>query len=308
MEDDRFRNTYRIPSARAAWHDYSGGTYFVTICTQNREHHFGSIVYNQNNEAEMEYSEMGRYANEQFKNVSAHYPYAEIPLWVVMPNHVHCLVIIRNNDAAQPNVETVCTPSPLTQNDVNLIVETVCTPSLPMQNDTNSNVQTVYTPSLPAQNDANSNVQTVCTPSLPTQNDANSIVQTVCTLSLPAQNDANSIVQTVCTPSLQSQNDANSIVQTVCTPSLLDSTRWKNGIVNETMQNISKKRGLLSTTIGGLKRAITHFARENGIYFQWQTRFHDHIVRDWDDLNRIADYIQHNPARWLQDKFYSVTS
>ena len=184
----------------------------------------------------MEYSEMGRYANEQFKNVSAHYPYAEIPLWVVMPNHVHCLVIIRNNDAAQPNVETVCTPSPLTQNDVN------------------------------------------------------------------------SIVETVCTPSLQSQNDANSIVQTVCTPSLLDSTRWKNGIVNETMQNISKKRGLLSTTIGGLKRAITHFARENGIYFQWQTRFHDHIVRDWDDLNRIADYIQHNPARWLQDKFYSVTS
>jgi len=202
----------------------------------------------------MEYSEMGRYANEQFKNVSAHYPYAEIPLWVVMPNHVHCLVIIRNNDAAQPNVETVCTPSPLTQNDVNSIVETVCTPSL------------------------------------------------------QSQNDANLIVQTVCTPSLPAQNDANSIVQTVCTPSLLDSTRWKNGIVNETMQNISKKRGLLSTTIGGLKRAITHFARENGIYFQWQTRFHDHIVRDWDDLNRIADYIQHNPARWLQDKFYSVTS
>ena len=287
MEDDRFRNTYRIPSARAAWHDYSGGTYFVTICTQNREHHFGSIVYNQNNEAEMEYSEMGRYANEQFKNVSAHYPYAEIPLWVVMPNHVHCLVIIRNNDAAQPNVETVCTPSPLTQNDVNSIVETVCTPSLQSQNDANLIVQTVCTPSLQSQNDANLNVQTVYTPSL------------------PMQNDTNSNVQTVYTPSLPAQNDANSIVQTVCTPSLLDSTRWKNGIVNETMQNISKKRGLLSTTIGGLKRAITHFARENGIYFQWQTRFHDHIVRDWDDLNRIADYIQHNPARWLQDKFYT---
>ncbi len=197
--DDRYRNKYRIASSRASWHDYNGGTYFVTISTQNREHYFGNISYNQNNEAQMEYTDMGQYTNEQIKNVSAHYPYAEIPLWVVMPNHVHCLVIIRNNGTAQFDVETVCTPS------------------------------------------------------LPTQ-----------------------------------------------------SARWKNDTVNETMQNISKKRGLLSTTIGGLKRAITHYARENGIYFQWQTRFHDHIVTEIEELNRIADYIENNPARWMQDTFYST--
>ena len=147
----------------------------------------------------MDYTEMGRYANEQIQNVTNHYPYAEIPLWVVMPNHIHCLVIIHNNESAQFDVETVCTPS------------------------------------------------------------------------------------------LHPQQ-----------------TRWKNDSVNETMQNISKKRGLLSTTIGGLKRAITHYANEKGISFQWQTRFHDHIVRDWDELNRIADYIEHNPARWMQDKFYTT--
>ena len=199
MDDEKFRNQYRIPSARATWHEYNCGTYFVTLCTQNREQYLGKIVYDQNNEAQMDYTEMGRYANEQIQNVTNHYPYAEIPLWVVMPNHVHCLVIIRNNESAQFDVETVCTPS------------------------------------------------------------------------LPQQ-----------------------------------KTRWKNDTVNETMQNISQKRGLLSTTIGGLKRAITRYANENGICFQWQTRFHDHIVRDWDELNRIADYIEHNPARWMQDKFYTT--
>ena len=31
--NDIFRNKYRIPSARAEWHDYNGGVYFITICT-----------------------------------------------------------------------------------------------------------------------------------------------------------------------------------------------------------------------------------------------------------------------------------
>ena len=87
MDDEKFRNQYRIPSARATWHNYNGGTYFVTICTQNREQHFGKIVYDQNDEAQMDYTEMGQYANEQFKTIPDHYPYAEIQLWVVMPNH-----------------------------------------------------------------------------------------------------------------------------------------------------------------------------------------------------------------------------
>lgn len=34
MTDDKFQDQYRIPSARAIWHDYNGGTYFVTICTK----------------------------------------------------------------------------------------------------------------------------------------------------------------------------------------------------------------------------------------------------------------------------------
>ena len=99
MSDNRWQNKYRIESARASWHDYDGGSYFITICTKDREHFFGEIV-----DGEMVLSDIGKYADEQFKNVSSHYPYAEIPLWTIMPNHLHAIVIISA-------VETVCTPS-----------------------------------------------------------------------------------------------------------------------------------------------------------------------------------------------------
>ena len=87
---DKFQNKYRIPSARANWHDYNGGIYFVTICTKNREHYFGEIC----TEPQMQLSQIGQYAYEQFMNVKSHYPYAEIPLFVIMPDHIHAIVTI----------------------------------------------------------------------------------------------------------------------------------------------------------------------------------------------------------------------
>jgi len=44
MSDKKFQNKYRIQSARATWHDYGGGAYFVTVRTKNGEHYFGEIV------------------------------------------------------------------------------------------------------------------------------------------------------------------------------------------------------------------------------------------------------------------------
>ena len=37
----------------------------------------------------------------------------------------------------------------------------------------------------------------------------------------------------------------------------------------------------------------------------WQTRFHDHIIRDDDEFNRIKNYIETNPANWEDDKFFN---
>jgi hypothetical protein len=46
------------------------------------------------------------------------------------------------------------------------------------------------------------------------------------------------------------------------------------------------------------------FARKNDIPFDWQSRFHDHIIRSNDEYLKIADYILNNPNKWEEDKFY----
>ena len=37
----------------------------------------------------------------------------------------------------------------------------------------------------------------------------------------------------------------------------------------------------------------------------WQRNFHDHIIRDEQSYQKIADYIVNNPPNWENDKFYS---
>jgi len=37
----------------------------------------------------------------------------------------------------------------------------------------------------------------------------------------------------------------------------------------------------------------------------WQRSYHDHIIRDKQDYNRRWQYIDENPMRWKEDKYYS---
>jgi hypothetical protein len=34
--------------------------------------------------------------------------------------------------------------------------------------------------------------------------------------------------------------------------------------------------------------------------------YHDHIIRDADDYNRTAEYIENNPRNWRDDSFYAA--
>lgn len=36
----------------------------------------------------------------------------------------------------------------------------------------------------------------------------------------------------------------------------------------------------------------------------WQRSFYEHIIRNEDDYQRIAEYIENNPAKWEEDRFY----
>lgn len=91
MSDDKFQNKYRIKSVRAAWHDYNGGGYFVTICTRNREHYFGEI-----SGGVMHLTPIGRFANDCLMKMEILHNDVQIPVWQIMPDHIHAIVIIEN--------------------------------------------------------------------------------------------------------------------------------------------------------------------------------------------------------------------
>ena len=54
--------------------------------------------------------------------------------------------------------------------------------------------------------------------------------------------------------------------------------------------------------MGGLKSSITKFANKNNIPFAWQSRFYDRIIRDTDEMNNIAQYIEENVVKWAYDE------
>lgn len=185
MDETKFKGRYRISSARAWWHQYNGGTYFVTICTKNREHLFGEIK-----DGVITLSMIGEYLNQQILSTPEVRPdmNLEIPTFTIMPNHVHLLVVIGDNVYNTP---------------VDYMSEQKCMDSL----------------------DALEN-------------------------------------------------------------------------------SFSPQRKNLASVIRGIKTATTSFALKNDIWFGWQARYHDHIVRDIDELNAISCYIENNVAKWKEDEFY----
>lgn len=78
-------------SLRMKSFDYSeNGYYFVTICTKNRENKFGEIIW-----TEMVLNEYGKIVEKCWYEIVNHHN-VEIDYFVVMPNHVHLIIVIRN--------------------------------------------------------------------------------------------------------------------------------------------------------------------------------------------------------------------
>ena len=200
-----FHNKYRIPSARADWHDYNGGAYFVTICTQNREHFFGEIK-----NGEMRLSEIGKYANQNISEIPIHNPYAEIPLWVVMPDHIHMIVII-NHDKLPHEKRFI---------DMN--------------------------------------------------------------------HDANHVETFPETSQRHPRIDCSETFQ---------ETSLQRG---KSIVRATQMQSWLSVVVRQFKQSVTRFARTKQPYFAWQTRYYDRIIRDQDEMNRIAIYIENNVAKWVE--------
>ena len=85
MRRERKRN--RLPG-----YDYSLlRWYYVTICIQNRVQYFGNVV-----NSEMVLNNNGRVAEKQWLWLGIQYDYVNIDEFVVMPNHLHGVLKIRD--------------------------------------------------------------------------------------------------------------------------------------------------------------------------------------------------------------------
>ncbi len=187
---DKFKNKFRIPSARLQnWNYGAMGSYFITICTKNREHFFGGII-----KGTMQLSDIGKVAEIEWLKTLELRPDMKLELgeFVVMPNHFHAIIIIGENEYNSPQT-----------------------------NDTH-------------------------------------------------------------------RRDAMHCVSTIA----------------ETGNKFAPQSKNLASIAGGFKSAVTTYARKIGnIDFKWQTRFHDHIIRDTESFDRIQNYIVNNPSNWDDDRF-----
>jgi len=77
-------------SLRLRGYDYSrAGAYFVTLCTRQRECLFGDVI-----DDAMVLNEHGRVVQAAWNALPTHYPRVDLDAFVVMPNHVHGVILV----------------------------------------------------------------------------------------------------------------------------------------------------------------------------------------------------------------------
>lgn len=80
-------------SIRLKGYDYSQpGYYFVTICSKDRKCVLGKIIDN-----EMVLNNYGDIADNIWNGIADQYPNVDIDSYVIMPNHLHGIIILKNN-------------------------------------------------------------------------------------------------------------------------------------------------------------------------------------------------------------------
>ena len=243
---ERFKEKYRIPSARLQNWDYGwNGIYFITICVAGREHYFGEIT-----KGKIRMSEIGLLAERFWFEIPQHFPFILLDAFVVMPNHIHGILIIDKVDGGRINTNIM------------------------------KSVETRQ-----------------CLVSEHCDNSGFNIETRQCLVSEQCDNSGFNIETRHCLVSEQCDNSGFNIETRQCLVST-DATPGQQRFRNPGKNNIS-------SVIGSYKSVVARYAHRIISGFDWQAKFHDHIVRSDDSLKRIREYIQNNPANWRQDKFFN---
>ncbi len=233
---DKYQNKYRIPSARAPFWDYArNAAYFVTICTHQRKYFFGDVVH-----GEMVLSEIGKIARDCWMEIPNHFPFVKLDGLVVMPNHVHGIIVIDKTDGDDRD-----TDDHHTRRDA---IHRVSEPE-------------------PDTDDHNTDHHH-------TRRDA------IHRVSEPDADDRDG-------------RDAMNRVSTM-EKSIGGVTGNHNPMLHENLSRI----------IRWFKGRTSFESRKISADFTWQSRFHDHIIRNDRSYQTISEYIINNPLQWKNDTFF----
>ena len=103
----------RRKKIRLEKYDYSSpGGYFLTICTSERRNYFwkdtdasdntvGTII---DRPQDIELSPYGKIVDDAINNIPNVYPSLDVDCYVIMPDHIHILVIIHADEYGRPMV------------------------------------------------------------------------------------------------------------------------------------------------------------------------------------------------------------
>lgn len=92
-----FNNKYRIESTRLVNWDYGwNGYYFITICTKDRGDILGKII-----EGKVMLNDFGKFAKRFWQTIPEHFSFVILDEFIVMPDHVHGIIIIDKSDNIQ---------------------------------------------------------------------------------------------------------------------------------------------------------------------------------------------------------------
>ncbi|TFG43346.1 MAG: hypothetical protein E4H43_01840 [Bacteroidia bacterium] len=106
-------------------------------------------------------------------------------------------------------------------------------------------------------------------------------------------------------------NDSVGTRHVVSLPDNTENPVRARHVVSVHMQNQFSKPipGSVSVIIQQYKSSVKRFCNKNDFsHFQWQSRFYEHIIRNEQSYEHIADYIINNPKNWKDDDLFNFTS
>ena len=111
MSDKYDPNIHHRRSIRLPGYDYSQeGWYFVTICTYRHKCLFGKFV-----NKKIQLYRYGRVVDKCWKWLAEQYDYVQLDGYVVMPNHLHGIIIIRRGGSRTAPTGNTQTYKPLSR-------------------------------------------------------------------------------------------------------------------------------------------------------------------------------------------------